>query len=301
MKVSMWAAAKDGMSFAWQVKDTVLGFATVYGFLFVGLVWALQSFGLSYADPAAIIQTTATDTVVSWDAQTLNMVLQVFGLFATIAGGYYFLTSFIRRADNPTVPLAGSFGSYALQALVVKSGPALLLAGLSMIGLPIEVMAALIVGFIVVQVALMRLELSVVSTAVNGPDQAFTSGLRLGTGYAFKMFLSLIATIIIVLLVFIPVDFAVGTMLKGLIAGDGIFLFYALMFLQAFKAGTVIAVSALVLGAYYCALRPEYGFVDDDMFYAIGVEEDDIADNEKIDEQSDAKATAVSSGYSKKS
>lgn len=303
MKVNMWAAAKDAMSFSWQIKEAVLGFSIFYALMMVALVWLLYTAGLNYVDPMAYAEASAMGVKieVSWDAQLINIITQILALLGAIAGGYYFQTTYIRKADNPAEKLTGSFQAYAVKGLIVKLVPGALMAGLSVLGLPGMVMLGLGIGFVVAQILVMRFELSVTSTAIGGQDQDFAAGYKLGAGQAFKMFAFLIVAAIIVFIVYIPIEFVFGLSLTSVITEVSFLSTAAVVFMQSLKAGSIIAVSAMVLGAYYCALRPEYGFMDDDMFYAVGFEEDDIADTEKVDELSDAEATAKSSGYGKKS
>ncbi|UTW59872.1 hypothetical protein KFE96_06090 [Kordiimonas sp. SCSIO 12603] len=302
MKISMWNAAKDGMSFSWQVKEAILGFAVVYALVFLAFVWALQAVGFGYVNPdevaAALLNGGMSE--FSWGAQVVNIATNVVALLGAMVGGYYFQRTFIRREDNPSEKMTGSAGAYMQKSFLVKLLPAVFMAGVAILGLPFSQIAALVAGVLVVQLLIIRFELSVVSTALNGPDQSFAEGYQLGRGQAFKMFAFLVLATILVFIVFIPVDIAFSLLAPFLGIGSDLYI-AASVFMQAFKSGAVIGVSAIVLGAYYCALRPEYGFFDGELFYSVG--DEDMAHDSKpsdIPVEDDTQQAEAPTSYGKK-
>ncbi len=279
MALKAWVTTKDSLGFAWQMREEVLGGSIFYGVLFTVFLIGLNSMGYSYAD--LLLQSaqmyTGGGAELSSELKTLMILMQVFTVLVALFFSYRIQTILLRRADAPAAKPVVSFAKYAPKFIGVRLIPHTLLLLTSMFSFQgvWDIALACGVGAVLTQVLMIRFDLAVAATAAGDDEDGLMQGFALGAGNGFKMFFGMLAALIIVQLVFIPVNIGVGLFANPAALGGNEYFLYLNWVLEGVKAGVSIYVAAILNAAYFCALKPEYGFVVDDTFYTIGQEEHD--------------------------
>ncbi len=280
MALKAWSTTKDSLGFAWQMREEILGGSIFYGVLFTLFLLALNSFGFSYSEAANKIAAgfSSDDTAsLAINLQISLWMAQAFFLVVASFFSYKLQTNLIRRAAAPAEKPPVNMTGYALKYIAVRIFPYALMMSIGLFAFQKAwaVAAGLTALLVVVQTLMMRFELAIAATAAGHEKSSLMHGFSMGAKSGLKIFLCMVFSFVLVQIVFIPIDI-VGGLFAGVLGfAEGGYGQYLAWLLEGVKTGVGIYVLAILNAAFFCALKPEYGFVVDDAFYSVGQGDDD--------------------------
>ncbi|UTW59870.1 hypothetical protein KFE96_06080 [Kordiimonas sp. SCSIO 12603] len=254
--VSMWAAAKSGFSYLWQLKRSLFPVYVGYSIFYFIVMYALEAMGLGYmtlAENGFEIGDHSAFTL------TIFLLLNLLLIWGTSLISFYIYSSFVGRRDEVAPRKKGSFIEFFKYDLIVTQINGFLGTFTLLYSSTTAVIIWGVIGF-ALQPVFMRLRLGLVSAAVGGQENSFSDAWVLGDGLGWRMFWAFFLLMLGVGLGMIVLETILGWFVGFLGAGteQGVVSFQQVW--QGLQSGLFALANMFVTAAFYCALCPEYGF-----------------------------------------
>lgn len=254
--LSMWAAAKSGLAFFWQLRRSLFSIYVGYSLFNFVVMYALDTMGFGYL---SLVENGFKIEEHSVLTLTVFLLLDLLLVWGASFINFLVYSSFVGQRGEMDVRKNGSFIEFFKYDFIVTQIYSFL--GIFML-LYSSTTALIIFGVVglALQPVFMRLRLGLVSAAVDGQEKNFSDVWMLGEGLGWRMFWAIFFLFAGITLGLLVLEAILGWFFEFLGAGteQGVVSFKQVW--QGLQSSLFALVNVFVTAAFYCALRPGFGF-----------------------------------------